>query len=243
VTTLFISDLHLARERPRSTKLFIDFIESQAVHAEALYILGDLFEYWIGDDAAARIGHCDIIDSLRRLQGAGIPTHFMPGNRDFLVGEQFALETGCRLLPDPSAVELYGERVLLMHGDSLCTDDIAHQQFRALVDQPSWRKEFLARPIEERVRLATDARTQSEINKSFLTMEFMDVNQNAVESMMSDFGVRILIHGHTHRPAIHEFRLDGTPVRRIVLGDWYEQSSVLQYSPGEVSLSPEVPPL
>lgn len=241
MTTLFISDLHLTPDRPKATELFLDFVEIEANRAEALYILGDLFEYWIGDDAATHIGHRDIIHSLRRLKDGGIPTHFMPGNRDFLIGEHFSLETGCVLLEDPSVVELYGERVLLMHGDRLCTDDNAHQQFRALVDQPSWREEFLAKPIEERVRLATDARAQSEFNKSLLMMEIMDVNQIAVESVMRDFSVRTLIHGHTHKPAIHQFRLDGNQVRRIVLGDWYEQRSVLRYSPSQVSLSPEVP--
>ncbi len=241
MTTLFISDLHLARERPRSTEFFVDFLDTQASRAEALYILGDLFEFWIGDDAAAHIGHRDIIDSLRHLKQGGNATYFMPGNRDFLVGEHFFRETGCIPLADPSVVELYGERVLLMHGDSLCTDDDAHQQFRARVDEPSWRQEFLAKPIAERLRLATDARAQSEFNKSLLTMEIMDVNQLAVESVMRDFGVQTLIHGHTHRPAIHQFRLDGVPARRIVLGDWYEQSSVLRYSPGQVLLSPEAP--
>lgn len=242
MATLFISDLHLAPTRPSSTELFIDFLKTQAGYSEALYILGDLFEYWIGDDAAAHIGHRDIIQALRRLTDGGTPTHFMPGNRDFLIGEHFSLETGCVLLPDRSVVELYGEPVLLMHGDRLCTDDNAHQQFRALVDQPSWRRDFLAKSIEERIRLATDARAQSELNKSLLAMEIMDVNQNAVESVMRDFGVQTLIHGHTHRPAIHHFRLDGAAVRRIVLGDWYEHSSVLRYSPGQAALSPEAPP-
>ncbi len=242
MTTLFISDLHLARDRPKATELFVDFLATQANDAEALYILGDLFEYWIGDDAATQIGHRDVIDSLRRINDRGIVTHFMPGNRDFLVGEQFSVETGCIPLADPSVVELYGERVLLMHGDSLCTDDNAHQQFRALVNQPSWRKDFLAKPIEERVRLATDARAQSEFNKSLLTMQIMDVNRLAVEAVMRDFGVRTLIHGHTHRPAIHQFRLDGAQVRRIVLGDWYEQSSILRYLPDEVSFSPHIAP-
>jgi UDP-2,3-diacylglucosamine hydrolase len=241
VTTLFISDLHLARERPRSTELFLNFLKTQANRADALYILGDLFEFWIGDDAATDIGHRAIIDALRHLNDGGVPTQFIPGNRDFLVGEQFSVETGCVLLADPSVIDLYGERVLLMHGDSLCTDDHAHQRFRALVNQSSWRKDFLAKPMEERFRLATDARAQSEFNKSLLTMDIMDVNQIAVESVMRDYGVQTLIHGHTHRPAIHQFRLDGTQVRRIVLGDWYEQSSVLRYSPHEVSLSPEVP--
>ncbi len=241
MTTLFISDLHLARERPGSTEQFLDFLATQAHRSDALYILGDLFEYWIGDDAAAHIGHRDIIDSLRSLNERGVPTHFMPGNRDFLVGKRFSVATGCILLADPSVVELYGDRVLLTHGDSLCTTDSAHQRFRAMVDQPSWRKDFLAKPIEERIRLAVDARSQSEINKSFLTMEIMDVNQIAVESLMRDFGVRTLIHGHTHRPAIHKFRLDGAQVRRIVLGDWYDKTSVLRYSPGEAFLSAAIP--
>ncbi len=238
MTTLFISDLHLAPERPQSTGQFFDFLENQATRAQALYILGDLFEYWIGDDAAADLGHRGVIDALKHLHDGGVTTYFLPGNRDFLVGERFSRETGCILLPDPTVVDLYGKRILLMHGDSLCTDDKEHQHFRALVAQPSWRKDFLAKPIAERMALATDARAQSELNKSTLPMAIMDVNQDTVESVMRSFGVRTLIHGHTHRPAVHQFRIDGAPVQRIVLGDWYERSSVLQYSGDKLSLTP-----
>lgn len=238
MATLFISDLHLTPHRPRIRELFHEFLDQEAKHAEALYILGDLFDYWIGDDAAAHLGHDATLRTLRELTERGTPTYFLTGNRDFLIGNQFCLETGCILLKEPTIVDLYGLPVLLMHGDSLCTDDTAHQRFRAMVDKSTWRDAFLAKPIEERMRLAMDARTQSDLHKSLMTMEIMDVNQGAVEKIMRASGVTVLIHGHTHRPAIHEFRLDGVAVRRIVLGDWHEHSSVLKYSQDEVELTP-----
>ncbi len=241
VATLFISDLHLTAERPRTNEELFVFLEHDAVSADALYILGDLFEYWIGDDAAEALGHEAVLRALRRLTDRGTPVFFMHGNRDFLVDGEFSRRTGCRILTDPTVVELYGEPVLLTHGDRLCTEDHAHQEFRKLVGEPAWQHSFLAKSIAERTRLATGARQQSELNKSLMSMEIMDVNQDAVEVLMRDYGVGTLIHGHTHRPAVHHFSLDGTPVRRIVLGDWYEQGSVLWYSDRSVRLNPAGP--
>ncbi len=238
MTTLFISDLHLAPERPEIVELFRQFVKTEAVQADAVYILGDLFEYWVGDDAAETLGHTDTLRSLAYLRDRGVPTYFMPGNRDFLIGRRFCARTGCQLLQDPNRVNIYGREMLLTHGDSLCTDDSEHQRFRKMVNDPSWQSAFLAQPMEQRIRLAVDAREQSEFNKSRLPMEVMDVNQQSVESTIRRFKIDTLIHGHTHRPAIHRFQLDGTDVQRIVLGDWYRQSSVLRLTRSGVHLTP-----
>ena len=235
MTTLFISDLHLSPRRPHITELFFDLLQGEAREAEALYILGDLFEYWIGDDAAEHLGYTPVIRQLRALSDTGIPVYFMRGNRDFLVGPRFASQTGCELLADPSVIDLYGERVLLMHGDFLCTDDTEHQKFRLTVDDPGWQRDFLAKPVEARMEMAQEAREHSREHKDNLTMEIMDVNDEAVRRAFEDHDVRLMIHGHTHRPAIH----DGSASRRIVLGDWYEQSSILRCRPGEQELSPD----
>jgi UDP-2,3-diacylglucosamine hydrolase len=236
MTTLFISDLHLTPRRPHITELFFDILRGEAREAEALYILGDLFEYWIGDDAADTLGYSAVIQHIGELAEAGVPVYFMRGNRDFLVGERFADDTGCEILDDPTVVDLYDEPALLMHGDSLCTDDLAHQKFRATVGDRAWQRSFLDKPVAERMQMAEAARAQSREHKDSVSMEIMDVNQRAVRKAFDEYGVRLLIHGHTHRPAIHDGRPDGT--RRIVLGDWYEQSSVLRCSPGGQRLDP-----
>jgi UDP-2,3-diacylglucosamine hydrolase len=234
MTTLFVSDLHLAPKRPHSSELFFQMLRGEARRADALYVLGDLFEYWIGDDAADTLGYTPVIRQLRKLTESGVPLYFMRGNRDFLAGRGFAAATGCEILPDPTTVDLYGERVLLMHGDSLCTDDVEHQKFREMVDDPDWQREFLRKPVETRMEMAESARSQSNEHKSSLSMEIMDVNRDAVRRTFGHHGVRLLIHGHTHRPAFHD---DGD-TRRIVLGDWYEQSSILRCRPGVQELDP-----
>jgi UDP-2,3-diacylglucosamine hydrolase len=225
---LFISDLHLDDARPQITDLFVRFLAHEARGADALYILGDLFESWIGDDddepLARRMAH-----TLHDLSESGVPTYFMHGNRDFLLGADYAKQCGMTLLEDPTLVELGGERTLLMHGDSLCTDDIEYQKFRAFVRNPAWQTQFLAQPLAERRAFAAQARGESRKQTAMKAAEIMDVNQRAVESAMRTHGVRRLIHGHTHRPATHRFDLDGTSAERIVLGDWYEQSSVLTW--------------
>lgn len=237
MTTLFISDLHLSPRRPQIAQTFMALLEGEARQADALYILGDLFEYWIGDDAAQTLGYLPVIQALRALSDSGVPVWFMRGNRDFLAGQRFARESGCRILPDPRVIDLYGEPVLLMHGDYLCTDDTEHQAFRQTVDKRAWQEQFLGQSIEERMQLAEDARSQSRAHKDSVSMAIMDVNDAAVRDAFTQHGVRLMIHGHTHRPAIHD-RDDPHGSRRIVLGDWYEQSSILRATPGAQRLDP-----
>lgn len=242
MTVLFISDLHLDAQLPQVTHLLESFVEQESAAAEAIYILGDLFEVWVGDDDD-RPATRHFIDILRRMTATGTPVYVMHGNRDFLLGEQFCADTGCQLLPDPSVVELYGKRVLLMHGDSLCTDDVEHQKTRQLLHSPAWQQEFLAKPLAERIRLAEQYRHMSREQTGSKPEAIMDVNADSVVTIMKHYDVDELIHGHTHRPAIHEISIDGKPARRIVLGDWNSSSgSVLRvdgdnrsleiYSPG-----------
>lgn len=232
MTTLFISDLHLDQSRPEIIAIFRRFIADEAVNADALYILGDLFEAWIGDDADDATGK-QFIDAMRPLRDAGKPCFYMHGNRDFLLGERFAREAGMTLLPDPSIINLYGTPTLLMHGDTLCTDDHAYQAFRTQVRSPQWQRQFLSRGIEKRQAFAAQARNESQRHtRDNSNAAIMDVNQQAVEAAMKSARVRRLIHGHTHRPASHTFDLtfdlNNAPATRIVLGDWYEQESVMQ---------------
>lgn len=228
MTTLFISDLHLDPSRPQIIRLFETFLANEARSADAVYILGDLFESWIGDDDASDLAD-RVANSLSRLAETGVPVYFMHGNRDFLLGGDYAKRAGLRLLDDPVVIDLGGERTLLTHGDTLCTDDVDYQKFRALVRDPAWQLRFLAQPIAERRAFAAQARGESRKQTAMKPAEIMDVNTDAVASAMRAHGVRRLIHGHTHRPATHRFELDGASAERIVLGDWYEQSSVLTW--------------
>jgi UDP-2,3-diacylglucosamine hydrolase len=228
--TLFISDLHLDTARPLIIRCFSDFLRDQAAHADALYILGDLYDYWIGDDAPSK-GLEATIESLAKLSGSGLPIYFMQGNRDFLIGREFVRRTGCQLLPEVAVIDLYGEPTLIMHGDTLCTDDKAYLAFRAKIRHPIVRRILLTLSAHMRYGLARRLRGESERAMGGKTIEIMDVNPQAVENAMRRHSVRRLIHGHTHRPAIHEFKLDGRPAIRIVLGDWYEQGSVLRCTP------------
>lgn len=236
MTTLFISDLHLSAHRPKIITLFLDFLRNQATHAEALYILGDLFEYWIGDDAAGQTENRPIVQGLRELTASGVPVFVMHGNRDFLLGQTFESLTGCRLLADPTHISLYGEELLLMHGDSLCVDDVDYQKFRRMVRDPKWQHQFLARSLAEREQMARNVRELSQAAMIGKPPEIMDVNQAAVETTIRQHGIRHLIHGHTHRPAQHDFLLDGESAHRTVLGDWYEQGSVLRCQAGRWTL-------
>lgn len=228
--TLFISDLHLDPQRPEILALFTRFLdELDPNETEALYILGDLFEAWIGDDEDAPA--CQAIsDRLRTVSERGIALNIMHGNRDFLLGPVFAERCGARLIDDPARVDLYGTPTLLMHGDTLCTDDLEYQAFRRQVRDPDWQQQFLALPLAERRRMAAGLRETSREQTAAKRPEIMDVNPHAVTRAMREAGVHCLIHGHTHRPAVHEFDLDGRPARRIVLGDWYDQGSVLEVS-------------
>lgn len=227
MATLFISDLHLSAERPSLIALFEQFLSQRARQAETLYILGDLFEFWIGDDAIPP-GLEGVMSGLRTLTQGGVPVYVMHGNRDFTLGQGFEQMTGCRIIDDPTVIDLYGTTTLLMHGDTLCTDDIEYQQYRRQIRDPQRLRQLLALPISERLALAQQLR-QASYEKSRLKSEvIMDVNQDAVALAMQAHHTPQLIHGHTHRPAIHEFELAGRPVKRIVLGDWYEQGSVLE---------------
>lgn len=227
MSTLFISDLHLCADRPKITDLFLDFLRDRARGGEALYILGDLFEYWIGDEAIHQDEFHSMVDGLRDLSASGVPLFFIRGNRDFLMGDEFERATGGRLLADPTVVDLYGERVLLMHGDTLCTDDTEYMAFRAVVRTETWQREFLAKRVAERDALLRSYREISKTATACKKPEIMDVTQQAVETAMRAHGIRRLIHGHTHRPGEHVFDLDGASARRMVLGDWYKEGSVL----------------
>ena len=232
----FISDLHLTPDRPDSTLWFEKFMGNAIGKIDEIFILGDLFEVWIGDDAHAEIGQTRVEEILKSTSDSGIKLYFMHGNRDFLVGEDFEKRTGCKILPDPSLITLGGESVLLAHGDTLCIDDIEHQKMRAQMVTSKWKLAFLNKPIEERIDTALTMRGKSEQGKQIKNMEIMDVNQAHIEKVMQQHGVLKLIHGHTHKPAVHEFVLNGLQAKRYVLGDWYTQKSILYYENGNFSL-------
>jgi len=235
MTTLFISDLHLDDRRPETTGLLMQFLQAEASGADALYILGDLFEYWLGDDVPSQCTD-QVATALSALADKGMPCYFMHGNRDFLLRKSYAEQAGMKLLPEEAVVDLYGEQVLLMHGDSLCTDDTPYQQFRTLVRNPAWQDDFLNKTPQERLQVAMQARDASAEHKGNVDMGIMDVNQGEVVAAFERHGVQKMIHGHTHRPATHELEANGRPAQRIVLGDWYTQSSVLRVSPGKYEL-------
>ena len=235
MTTLFISDLHLDAAAPDAAEHFVGFLAGPAHAADALYVLGDLFEAWIGDDDDDA-WRAQICGSLRALCDAGVACHVMHGNRDFLLQRGFEARTGCRLLADPTVIELDGERLLLTHGDTLCTDDVAYQRLRAVVRRRSWQRRFLSLPLAARRELAGAARAGSRRHMTRVAPTIMDVNSEAVLRAMRATGVRTLIHGHTHRPGVHEFVLDGAGARRIVLGAWYEQGSCLEWRNGGYAL-------
>ena len=225
--TLFISDLHLDPARPAITALFREFLASDAATAEALYILGDLFEAWVGDDDDSPETRA-LIKALRQCSDHGTPVFVMRGNRDFLLGERFAADSGVTLLNDPSVIELYGVPTLLMHGDLLCTDDTEYQAFRAQVRDPHWQAALLQKPLAERQAIAREMRETSRRQTAGKPESIMDVNADTTNDYLRRHHTRQLIHGHTHRPAVHDFELDGENARRIVLGDWYNQGSVLE---------------
>jgi len=227
--SLFISDLHLCASRPAITKAFIQFLKKTAVNAEKLFILGDLFEYWAGDDDLLHTDHADIIQAIKALGDAGTEVFFIHGNRDFLIGEQFSKAASIHLLPDPSEINLYGKRILISHGDELCTDDTRYQAFRAQVRSPAWQAEFLSNPLTARKAQIEALRLQSEQEKSHKSLAIMDVNSDAVSALLRQHEYpKLFIHGHTHRPNTHIIEIDGHQCQRIVLGDWYEQGSCLR---------------
>lgn len=231
---LFIADLHLDPGRPAAMRAFCHFVETRVPAAAALFILGDLFEAWIGDDA--RPDKDPVAPALAALGAQGLPVYFMPGNRDFLVGPAFCRAAGITMLTEPTLIEIDGERVLLEHGDALCTDDTAYQAFRSQVRNPDWQAAFLAQPVAERLEQARALRQRSGEAMAGKSAAIMDVNAEAVRERLQAWGVGTLIHGHTHRPAIHRLDSGDGHGRRIVLGDWFEQGSVLRIDNGTARL-------
>lgn len=226
--SLFISDLHLSVDRPRINQQFFDFIDNTAPQAEALHILGDLFEYWAGDDDLDDPLNGSVADAFKRLGDQGIALFFMHGNRDLLIGQEFARRCGARLIPDPTLLNLYGTRTLIMHGDTLCTDDTEYQKFRAYARNPDNQARFLAQPLAARRQQMLGMRAQSEQDKQTKSEEIMDVTPAAVELVLREHGYPRLIHGHTHRPARHLHVVDGHDCERWVLNDWYRRGGYLR---------------
>ena len=228
MATLFISDLHLDESRPAATDAFLGFLQTDARSAGAVYILGDLFGVWLGDGDPTPLNR-QVIDALASLTAAGVPVFLMHGNRDFLIGSEFCKATGITLLPDPTLAWVYGTSVLLSHGDLLCTDDLSYQRYRNIIRHPAVEKTLNGLPERARHGFIKYIRSLSATRSGMKPPEITDVNQSAVESTLHEYKVHTLLHGHTHRPAIHYFDLDGAQATRIVLGDWYEQGSVLRW--------------
>lgn len=235
MATLFIADLHLCAEEPAITAGFLRFLAGEARQADALYILGDLFEAWIGDDDPNPL-HAQIAAAIRTLVESGVPCYFIHGNRDFLLGKRFARESGMQLLPEEKTLNLYGKRVLIMHGDTLCTDDVGYQAFRAKVHQPWLQILFLALPLFIRKRIAAKMRAGSQSANSVKDMAIMDVNPQAVADTLERHRVQHLIHGHTHRPAVHALTANGEPAFRYVLGAWHTQGSMIKVTAENIEL-------
>lgn len=241
--TYFVSDLHLSNERPEITGLFEQFLQHEACNADALYILGDLFDAWIGDDDKTAF-HRRVIAALAKVTASGVPVYFIHGNRDFLIGERFAAETGVILLPEETCVDLYGTPTLIMHGDTLCTLDTGYLRFRKLIRNPLLLSLLSRLPLRLRryiaKRLRAESKSQKVLSEADLTR--MDATDDAVEEALSRHQVRRLIHGHTHRPKVHQHQLSsGETAERIVLGDWYEHGSVLEVHAEGFRLRQETP--
>lgn len=228
--SLFISDLHLRKDRPEITRRFIRFLDTRALGIDALYMLGDIFDLWIGDDDPTPPNR-QVIEHLRRLTGSGVNVFFQQGNRDFLIGKRFADETGIQLLEDYVVINLYGTSTLLMHGDLLCTDDIAYQKFRKKTHNAQWQEKILSKPLFARLLIAWWYKFRSSLDKSKKSLEIMDVNQRCVYQTLQEYSVTRLIHGHTHRPDIHKIELEGDIAFRFVLSQWDSEGSVLCWSP------------
>ncbi|HCD7551373.1 TPA: UDP-2,3-diacylglucosamine diphosphatase [Citrobacter farmeri] len=235
MTTLFIADLHLCTEEPAITAGFLRFLAGEARQADALYILGDLFEAWIGDDDPNPL-HREMAAAIKALVDSGVPCFFIHGNRDFLIGKRFARESGMTLLPQERVLDLYGRRVLIMHGDTLCTDDAGYQAFRAKVHQPWLQTLFLALPLFIRKRVAARMRAGSKAANSNKSLAIMDVNKHAVVAEMEKYRVQWLIHGHTHRPDVHALTVNGKPAFRVVLGAWHREGSMVKVTADNVEL-------
>ncbi len=235
MATLFIADLHLQTEEPAITAGFLRFLAGEARHADALYILGDLFEAWIGDDDPNPL-HQHIARAIKALVDSGVPCYFIHGNRDFLLGKRFARESGMTLLPEEQRLELYGRPLLILHGDTLCIDDAGYQAFRAKVHTPWIQKLFLMLPLFIRQKISARMRADSKAANSHKSMEIMDVNPQAVVDVMEKHHVQWLIHGHTHRPDVHTLTANGEPAYRVVLGAWHTEGSMVKVSEKDVEL-------
>ena len=215
----FISDLHLQEKKPEVTKAFLSFLDGTAKEAQRLYILGDLFEAWIGDDLKSELSYL-IKEKLLFLKNSSTSVFAMHGNRDFLIGDRFCEDTGVTLLEDPCKLDLFGRTTLLMHGDLLCTEDLEYQVFRNTSRDSKWKKEFLGKSIEEREEIAEELILESKEATNLKKQEIMDVSPKAVEEIMASHNAELLIHGHTHRPKVHSLKINEIPAQRIVLGDW-----------------------
>lgn len=224
MTTLIIADLHLSEDEPAITAGFIRFIHQQAIHAKQLYILGDFFNYWIGDDDPNAL-HQQVAEALNLLKQRGIPCYFIHGNRDFLLGQRYAKRCGMQLLPQETLIESHGHQVLILHGDTLCTDDAAYQAYRKKVYTPWIQRLFLLLPLFIRRRIAQKMRQNSQNSSNRKPESIMDVNQQAVIDELQKYKTSWMIHGHTHRPAIHQINIDGKPHYRGVLGAWHHEGS------------------
>ena len=217
---LFISDLHLQEAHPHTTQAFYNFLDTHARHAKQLYLLGDLFEYWAGDDDLISPYNQQVAEALRRLSDAGVALFWIAGNRDFLVGPTFAEAAGLTLLSDPFVATIAGRRVALAHGDAQCTDDVGYMAFRAQVRNPQWQQQFLALPLAKRKTIIAGVRDESRKEQQAKSMDIMDVNQQAIATLFADTDTDTLIHGHTHRPALHVYPTAPKPMKRYVLSDW-----------------------
>jgi len=233
--TLFIADLHLESDREDISDLFYKFLKNEARDADALYILGDLFEVWFGDDNPSEYP-AFVATQIKAVSDSGVPVYYIHGNRDFTIGRRYAKKSGMIILPEAKVIDLYGHPTLIMHGDSLCTLDVAYQKFRKKSRSWWWKSIMLSLPLSYRQKLARDVREKSKLKKQGADLTIMDVTQDEVELQMKKFGVDRLIHGHTHRPAIHKFSVNNQPLERIVLGDWYSQGSILKVTADHVDL-------
>ncbi len=225
--TFFISDTHLDPARPETTAMFLEIMSERVSGAKALYLLGDIFEFWIGDDAVSDTAS-EVARATASLAASGTKIYFMPGNRDFLIGAAYAAKAGWEMLAEPAEVEVNGVKLLLLHGDSLCTDDHAYQAFRQQVRNPAWQQDFLSRSIVERLNMAEQARAQSKDYTADADNAIMDVNNQAVLEEFAKSSAKVMIHGHTHRPNTHSLAIDGEPYKRVVLGDWYQDAWLIE---------------
>ncbi|WP_041523580.1 UDP-2,3-diacylglucosamine diphosphatase [Gilvimarinus agarilyticus] len=223
MTTLFISDLHLHAAEPAAVQAFYAFLAGRARSAQALYILGDFFDAWIGDDDDAPLGH-EVAAKLRELADTGVDIYLMPGNRDFVLGHDFANRAGGTMLPDPTVIELYGKTTVLLHGDSLCTRDEPYMALRAQLRSPEWQAQALAQPLQVRRAMAEQLRAKSKTMNSSKPEDIMDVTPEAVVEVLREHSASLMIHGHTHRPERHPLTVDGVAAERIVLGDWHDNA-------------------